>query len=104
MSMRPPGRTGILINRFLRLRGTYNRHTARTILLVPPTSEFSTYTPVMTSFHNLKAELPTEGVYDFAQLKGKTVLIVNTASGWCVFYGGVSRIAEVFTSLDAVVH
>jgi glutathione peroxidase-family protein len=37
----------------------------------------------MTSFYNLKAELPgKEKVYDFSQLKGKLVLIVNTASAW----------------------
>lgn len=35
------------------------------------------------SFYDLQAPLPgKDRVYDFAQLKGKTVLIVNTASKW----------------------
>jgi glutathione peroxidase len=37
-----------------------------------------------SSFYSLKAEQPGGRVYDFAQLKGKTVLIVNTASAWYV--------------------
>ena len=55
------------------------------------TSSSTTTTPIpndMTStksFYDLKAELPgTKGVYDFAQLKGKVVLIVNVASQWRV--------------------
>jgi len=37
------------------------------------------------SFYDLKAELPgTKGPYDFSQLKGKVVLIVNVASQWYV--------------------
>ena len=39
-----------------------------------------------TGFYSLKAELPGGKTYDFAQLKGKTVLIVNVASKWCVRY------------------
>jgi peroxiredoxin len=35
-----------------------------------------------TGFYSLKAELPNGNTYDFAELKGKTVLIVNTASAW----------------------
>lgn len=47
---------------------------------------FSSFTPVMSdsTFYSLKAELPLGKSYDFANLKGKTVLIVNTASNWCV--------------------
>ncbi len=37
------------------------------------------------SFYSLKASLPGGKTYDFEQLKGKVVLIVNTASKWCVF-------------------
>lgn len=36
------------------------------------------------SFYDLKAELPSSDIYDFNQLKGKVVLIVNVASQWCV--------------------
>jgi glutathione peroxidase len=37
------------------------------------------------SFYDLKATLPgKDRVYDFAELKGKPVLIVNTASKWYV--------------------
>lgn len=33
-------------------------------------------------FYSLKATKPNAEVLDFADLKGKTVLIVNTASAW----------------------
>lgn len=36
----------------------------------------------MSSFYDLKAELPSGKTYDFDQLKGKVVLIVNVASKW----------------------
>jgi peroxiredoxin len=35
-----------------------------------------------SEFYSLKAEQPGGKTYDFEQLKGKTVLIVNTASAW----------------------
>jgi glutathione peroxidase-family protein len=41
----------------------------------------------MTTFYDLKAEQPGNKVLDFADLKGKVVLIVNTASQWCVLIG-----------------
>ena len=37
----------------------------------------------MSGFYSLKAELPGGKTYDFEQLKGKVVLIVNVASQWC---------------------
>jgi hypothetical protein len=38
---------------------------------------------VESSFYALKADLPgTNKVYDFNHLKGKVVLVVNTASKW----------------------
>ena len=38
-----------------------------------------------SAFYDLKADLPQEGkIYDFADLKGKVVLVVNVASKWCV--------------------
>ena len=36
------------------------------------------------TFHDLKADLPGDKTYDFDQLKGKVVLIVNVASRWYV--------------------
>ncbi|KAL4072704.1 thioredoxin-like protein [Scleroderma yunnanense] len=38
------------------------------------------------SFYDLKADLPGGKVYDFDQLKGKVVLIVNVASQWCACF------------------
>ena len=35
-----------------------------------------------TTFHDLKADLPGDKTYDFDQLKGKVVLVVNVASQW----------------------
>jgi hypothetical protein len=47
---------------------------------------YSTKNPMSEStFYTLKAKLPSGEVYDFAQLKGKTVLIVNVASQWYVY-------------------
>lgn len=46
------------------------------------TSESST--PATSGFYSLKATLPGGKEYDFEQLRGKVVLIVNTASKWCV--------------------
>lgn len=44
----------------------------------------SSATPAMSEFYNLKTELPDGKTFDFEQLKGKVVLIVNTASKWYV--------------------
>lgn len=41
-------------------------------------------TKKMSTFYDLKAPLPGNGTFDFATLKGKVVLIVNTASAWYV--------------------
>ena len=51
-----------------------------------PSSQANAATPStdMTTFYDLKAELPGGKTYDFSQLNGKVVLIVNTASKWCV--------------------
>jgi peroxiredoxin len=37
-------------------------------------------------FYDLKAELPSGQTYDFTDLKGKVVLIVNVASKWSVVF------------------
>ena len=37
-----------------------------------------------SSFYDLKADLPGGKTYDFDELKGKVVLIVNVASQWYV--------------------
>ena len=36
----------------------------------------------MSEFYNLKAQLPGDKEYDFDQLRGKVVLVVNVASKW----------------------
>jgi hypothetical protein len=50
----------------------------------PPRSLSTTAAPAMTTFYDLKAPLPGAKAYDFDQLRGKVVLIVNVASQWCV--------------------
>lgn len=47
----------------------------------PSRQTMSSATP---TFHDLKADLPGDKTYDFDQLKGKVVLIVNVASRWYV--------------------
>lgn len=40
-----------------------------------------------SGFYSLKSTLPDGSTFDFADLKGKTVLLVNVASKWYVFSG-----------------
>ena len=47
-----------------------------------PRRALSNTAAAMSSFYSLKATLPGNKTYDFEQLKGKVVLIVNTASKW----------------------
>lgn len=42
-----------------------------------------THNSTMSTFYDLKAELPGGKTYDFSELRGKVVLIVNVASKWC---------------------
>ena len=50
------------------------------------------------SFYDLKAALPGNKELDFAQFKGKVVLIVNTASkcGFTPQYGGLEKLYKEF--------
>ncbi|KAI0342801.1 glutathione peroxidase [Trametopsis cervina] len=59
----------------------------------------------MTEFYNLKAELPSGKAYDFEQLKGKVVLIVNVASkcGFTPQYKGLQAIYDKYKSRDFVI-
>jgi hypothetical protein len=60
-----------------------------------------------SGFHALKADLPAGDTYDFAQLKGKTVLVVNVASQWYVsnrlVYGVVIHTCAVDSHLSTKV-
>jgi len=51
-----------------------------------------------STFYTLKAELPSGKTYDFADLKGKTVLIVNTASncGFTPQYTALQKLYEKY--------
>ncbi|PSR75586.1 hypothetical protein PHLCEN_2v9066 [Hermanssonia centrifuga] len=40
----------------------------------------------MSAFYSLKADLPGGKTFDFEELKGKVVLVVNVASKW--YFGG----------------
>ena len=47
-------------------------------------TSYSYTTAAMSQFYELKPELPNGKAYDFEQLKGKVILIVNVASKWYV--------------------
>ncbi|KXN91624.1 Glutathione peroxidase 2 [Leucoagaricus sp. SymC.cos] len=58
-----------------------------------------------SGFYSLKAELPDGKIYDFADLKGKTVLIVNVASkcGFTPHYKGLQSLYEKYKDRGLVV-
>ncbi|KAF8656265.1 hypothetical protein AX16_002701 [Volvariella volvacea WC 439] len=58
-----------------------------------------------SKFYSLKSELPGGRIYDFAQLKGKTVLIVNVASqcGFTPQYKGLQALYDKYKDRDFVV-
>ncbi|PBL03544.1 glutathione peroxidase [Armillaria gallica] len=58
-----------------------------------------------TGFYSLKATLPGNKTYDFADLKGKTVLIVNTASncGFTPQYKGLQGLYDKYKDRDFVI-
>ncbi|KZT29765.1 glutathione peroxidase [Neolentinus lepideus HHB14362 ss-1] len=57
------------------------------------------------TFYDLKAELPGGKTLDFADLKGKVVLIVNTASqcGFTPQYKGLQKLYEKYKDKDFVI-
>ncbi|KAG8861594.1 Glutathione peroxidase 2 [Serendipita sp. 411] len=59
----------------------------------------------MTSFYDLKAELPRSQTYSFDQLKGKVVLIVNTASecGFTPQYKGLEGLHKKYKDQGLVI-
>ncbi|KAJ7475974.1 glutathione peroxidase [Mycena latifolia] len=56
----------------------------------------------MSTFYTLKATKKDDSVFDFAELKGKTVLIVNTASacGFTPQYKGLQALYEKYKEKD----
>jgi len=59
----------------------------------------------MSSFYDLKAEQPGNKTYDFDQLKGKVVLIVNVASkcGYTPQYTGLQALYDKYREKDFMI-
>ncbi|KAJ7285130.1 glutathione peroxidase [Mycena rebaudengoi] len=59
----------------------------------------------MSTFYTLKATKKNDDVFDFADLKGKTVLIVNTASacGFTPQYTGLQALYEKYKEKDFLI-
>ncbi|KAF9468020.1 glutathione peroxidase-like protein [Collybia nuda] len=59
----------------------------------------------MSSFYSLKAQKPGGQIFDFADLKGKTVLIVNVASqcGFTPQYKGLQELYTKYQDRDFVI-
>jgi hypothetical protein len=55
----------------------------------------------MSSFYDLKADLPGGKTYDFDQLRGKVVLVVNVASQWSVNLALAQSDCQVLTRVAA---
>ncbi|KAF8627982.1 hypothetical protein AX15_004113 [Amanita polypyramis BW_CC] len=94
-----------------RLAGVYriskpNSSGATSKFPIPPTTVFR-YTTMSTEtgFYALKAELPGGEIYDFEQLKGKTVLVVNVASrcGFTPQYTGLQSLYDKYKDRGLVV-
>jgi hypothetical protein len=62
----------------------YQGHQIEAVSIYPnlPSRNYSAFT--MSAFYNLKAPQPGNKTFDFEELRGKVVLIVNVASQWCV--------------------
>ncbi|KAG6329788.1 hypothetical protein ID866_9300, partial [Astraeus odoratus] len=78
----------------------------RSCQLIPPVVNRSMATQsAAPSFYDLKADLPDGKVYDFQQLRGKVVLIVNVASqcGFTPQYKGLQALYDKYKNQDFVI-
>lgn len=63
------------------------------------------FSTVMSGFYSLKAEKPGGNIFDFAELEGKTVLIVNTATacGFTPQYTGLQALYNKYKDRNFVI-
>lgn len=82
---------------FAAIRGRYIPPSIRTFTISSSLS--------MSGFYSLKAEAPGNKTFDFADLKGKVVLIVNVASkcGFTPQYKGLQELYDKYKDKDFII-
>jgi len=95
----------VVIDKYQRVQSTFIKFHNPLQTQTQTLTRRSLVTSAMTTFYDLKAEQPGNKVLNFADLKGKVVLIVNTASqcGFTPQYKGLQELYNKYKDKDFVI-